>query len=118
MLDEAEARILALEAKWNETLIFFETSDNETNTLLQEALDDMAEQDLELEILTEQVMKEVADMDAEIAERTTGLVDLVALLDQMVINFEESTNYLENFQQTYSGNVAKRFNNLFLLINS
>ena len=34
-LDEAERRISALEQKWNETLIFFAKSDNETNELLQ-----------------------------------------------------------------------------------
>ena len=35
-LEEADRRITALEAKWNETTIFFAKSDNETNTLLQD----------------------------------------------------------------------------------
>ena len=61
--------IPALEAKWNETLIFFAKSDNETNTLLQQSLDDLAVQNLELEIFTDKVMAEVEAMDTEIAER-------------------------------------------------
>ncbi|CAG5079013.1 Oidioi.mRNA.OKI2018_I69.PAR.g9146.t1.cds [Oikopleura dioica] len=108
LIEEAEARIDALDVGWAEALDFFNKTNIETNALLQQSLDDLTAQEEYLYYYRQNVTAVIAEGDAEVANRTDILNDLEERIEILTENFGTSVDYfIESFQSKFQENQAK-----------